>query len=123
MKKAIGKVVSDKANKSILVAIDRWQWLPKYKKEWKRTTKLMAHDEKNECRLGDIVQVESSRPLSKNKAFRMTRIIQAAKVYDPEDGLAKAASEGALNAEQATPSQLRQGSVNRGFAAGLEGWT
>jgi hypothetical protein len=59
------------------------------------------------------------RPLSKNKAFRMTKIIQAAKVYDPEGGLAKAASEGALNAEQATQSQLRQGSVNRGFAAGV----
>ena len=57
------------------------------------------------------------RPLSKNKAFRMTRIIQAAKVYDPEGGLAEAASE------EATQSQLRQGSVNRGFAAGVKGWT
>ena len=55
------QVVSDRANKSILVAIDRWRWIPKYKKEIKRTTKLMAHDENNECRLGDLVQVESSR--------------------------------------------------------------
>lgn len=55
------QVVSDRANKSILVAIDRWQWLPKFKKEIKRTTKLMAHDENNECRVGDLVQVESSR--------------------------------------------------------------
>ena len=63
------QVVSDKANKSILVAIDRWQWLPKYKTEWKRTTKLMAHDEKNECRVGDIVQVESSRCDSQGQAL------------------------------------------------------
>ena len=55
------QVVSDRANKSILVAIDRWQWLAKYKKEIKRTTKLMAHDENNECRVGDLVQVQSSR--------------------------------------------------------------
>ena len=55
------QVVSDRANKSILVAIDRWQWLAKYKKEIKRTTKLMAHDEDNECRVGDLVQVQSCR--------------------------------------------------------------
>ena len=55
------QVVSDRANKSILVAIDRWRWLAKYKKEIKRTTKLMAHDENNECRVGDLVQVQSSR--------------------------------------------------------------
>ena len=55
------QVVSDRADKSILVAIDRWQWLAKYKKEIKRTTKLMAHDEDNECRVGDLVQVQSSR--------------------------------------------------------------
>jgi hypothetical protein len=60
------------------------------------------------------------RPLSKNKAFRMTRIIQAAKVYNPEGGLAKTATEGALDAEQAVQNQLRQGSVNKGFAAGME---
>ena len=55
------QVVSDRADKSILVAIDRWVILPKYKVEQKRTTKLMAHDERNECRVGDLVQVESSR--------------------------------------------------------------
>ncbi len=50
----------------------------------------------------------------------MTRIIQAAKVYNPEGGLAKTATEGALDAEQAVQNQLRQGSVNKGFAAGME---
>ena len=60
--------MSDRADKSILVAIDRWRWIPKYKKEIKRTTKLMAHDENNECRLGDLVQVESSRCLSQQRA-------------------------------------------------------
>ncbi len=62
------QVVSDRANKSILVAIDRWRWIPKYKKEIKRTTKLMAHDEDNECRLGDLVQVESSRCVTRSEA-------------------------------------------------------
>ncbi|CAL5225270.1 g8065 [Coccomyxa viridis] len=123
MKKAIGKVVSDRANKSILVAIDRWRWIPKYKKEIKRTTKLMAHDEDNECRLGDLVQVESSRPISKNKAFRMTRIIQAAKIYNAEESLATAASQRALGAQQAAQSGKQRSSPSRGFAAGVEGWT
>ncbi len=63
------QVVSDRANKSILVAIDRWRWIPKYKKEIKRTTKLMAHDEGNECRLGDLVQVELSRCVLQSKAY------------------------------------------------------
>ena len=62
------QVVSDRANKSILVAIDRWRWIPKYKKEIRRTTKLMAHDEDNECRLGDLVQVESSRCVLQSEA-------------------------------------------------------
>ena len=70
------QVVSDKANKSILVAIDRWQWLPKYKKEWKRTTKLMAHDERNECRVGDIVQVESSRCDSQGQALHSASLLR-----------------------------------------------
>ncbi|KAK9916469.1 hypothetical protein WJX75_002948 [Coccomyxa subellipsoidea] len=55
MKTYIGKVISDKANKTILVAVDRWMIVPKYKKKIKRTSKFMAHDENNDCRMGDIV--------------------------------------------------------------------
>lgn len=63
------------------------------------------------------------RPISKQKAFRMTRIIQAAKIYNAEESLATAASERALNAEHAAQGQQQQKSVSRGFAAGVEGWT
>ncbi len=54
-------MISDKANKTILVAVDRWMIVPKYKKKIKRTSKFMAHDEKNECRMGDIVRIHISR--------------------------------------------------------------
>lgn len=55
------QVISDKANKTILVAVDRWMVVPKYKKRIKRTSKLMAHDEENDCRMGDIVRIDISR--------------------------------------------------------------
>ena len=55
------QVISDKANKTILVAVDRWMIVPKYKKKIKRTSKFMAHDENNDCRMGDIVRIHISR--------------------------------------------------------------
>ena len=57
-------------NKSIIIAIDRKVAHPIYKKYFKKTTKLMAHDEKNECGIGDIVKIMETRPLSKNKKWR-----------------------------------------------------
>ncbi|BDA40611.1 probable 30S ribosomal protein S17 [Coccomyxa sp. Obi] len=110
MKTYVGKVISDKANKTILVAVDRWMVVPKYKKKIKRTSKFMAHDENNDCRMGDIVRIHISRPLSKNKTWRMTDILRRERVYDAE-------AAGGLAEKSAAPSTTHLGSINRGFAA------
>lgn len=74
----IGTVVSDKMQKSILVAIERKVVHPIYKKYVKRTTKLMAHDEKQEAKIGDQVKIMETRPLSKRKRWRLVEIIKKA---------------------------------------------
>ena len=78
-KSRIGYVVSNKMEKSILVAIERKVAHPLYKKYFKKTTKLMAHDEKNECQIGDLVRIMETRPLSSRKNWRLVEIIQKAK--------------------------------------------
>lgn len=75
----IGKVVSNKMQKSIVVAVERKVPHPLYKKYFTRTTKLMAHDEKQEANIGDIVKIMETRPLSKNKCWRLVEIIEKAK--------------------------------------------
>jgi len=75
----IGKVVSNKMEKSITVAVERKVKHPLYGKFMKKTTKLMAHDEKNECAIGDTVKVMETRPLSKNKCWRLVEILEKAK--------------------------------------------
>lgn len=74
-----GKVVSDKMNKTIVVAVEDHVKHPLYKKIVKRTYKLKAHDEQNECRVGDTVKVMETRPLSKDKRWRLVEIIEKAK--------------------------------------------
>ena len=74
-----GLVTSNKMEKSIVVSVERKLKHPKYGKFLKRTTKLMAHDEKNECTVGDKVKVMETRPLSKNKCWRLVEIIEKAK--------------------------------------------
>ena len=74
-----GLVTSNKMDKSIVVSVERKLKHPKYGKFLKRTTKLMAHDEKNECNSGDRVRVMETRPLSKNKCWRLVEIIERAK--------------------------------------------
>ena len=74
-----GYVVSNKMKKSILVAIERKVAHPLYKKYFKKTTKLMAHDEKNECRVGDKVKIMETRPLSLRKKWRLVEILEKAK--------------------------------------------
>ena len=74
-----GKVVSDKMDKTIVVAIQDNVQHPLYKKIVKRTVRLKAHDEKNECRVGDRVLVMETRPLSKDKRWRVVEIIEKAK--------------------------------------------
>ena len=74
-----GKVVSDKMDKTIVVAVEDHVKHPLYKKIVKRTYKLKAHDEKNECNVGDKVRVMETRPLSKDKRWRLVEIVEKAK--------------------------------------------
>ena len=78
-KTRIGTVLSDKMDKTIVVAIEDSFPHPLYKKTMKRTYKLKAHDENNECGIGDTVEVMETRPLSKDKRWRLVRIIEKAK--------------------------------------------
>ena len=78
-KTRVGKVVSDKMDKTIVVAIEDNVKHPLYKKIVKRTYKLKAHDENNECNIGDRVKVMETRPLSKDKRGRLVEIIEKAK--------------------------------------------
>jgi len=74
-----GKVVSDKMDKTIVVVVERHMKHPLYKKVIKRTYKLKAHDENNECNIGDTVKVMETRPLSKDKRWRLVEILEKAK--------------------------------------------
>ena len=78
-KTRVGKVVSDKMDKTIVVAVEDHVKHPLYKKIVKRTYKLKAHDEKNECSIGDTVKVMETRPLSKDKRWRLVEIMEKAK--------------------------------------------
>jgi small subunit ribosomal protein S17 len=78
-KTRIGLVVSNKMEKTITVAIERRVPHPIYKKYFKKTTKLMAHDEKKECGIGDKVKIMETRPLSAKKRWRLVEIIEKAK--------------------------------------------
>lgn len=73
-----GVVVSDKMDKTIVVAIETFKTHSIYKKRFKKTTKFKAHDEKNECGIGDRVKVMETRPLSKDKRWRLVEIIEKA---------------------------------------------
>jgi len=74
-----GIVVSNKMDKTITVAIERKVPHPIYRKYFKKTTKLMAHDEKSECTIGDKVKIMETRPLSKSKRWRLVEIVEKAK--------------------------------------------
>jgi small subunit ribosomal protein S17 len=73
-----GTVVSNKMDKTISVEVERLIKHPTYGKYVRRTTKLLAHDEKNECRQGDTVAISECRPLSRHKAWRLVRVIERA---------------------------------------------
>ena len=75
----VGKVTSNKMDKTIVVAIEEHVKHPRYKKIVKRTYKLKAHDENNECHTGDRVRVMETRPLSKDKRWRLVEIIEKAR--------------------------------------------
>jgi small subunit ribosomal protein S17 len=74
----IGRVVSDKMDKTVSVAIERLIKHPVYGKYIRRTSKLMAHDETNECKTGDRVTISECRPIAKNKAWRVVEVVERA---------------------------------------------
>jgi small subunit ribosomal protein S17 len=78
-KERIGVVTSDKMQKSIVVSVERKVKHPKYGKFVKKTTKFVAHDENNDCNIGDTVKIMETRPLSKSKNWRLVEIVERAK--------------------------------------------
>lgn len=78
-KERIGKVVSNKMDKSIMVVVERKVKHPMYGKYVRKTSKFMAHDDKNECGIGDTVKILETRPLSKRKRWRLVEILEKAK--------------------------------------------
>ena len=78
-KERIGVVTSDKMEKSIVVSVERKVKHPKYGKFVKKTTRFVAHDENNDCHVGDTVRIMETRPLSKSKNWRIVEIVERAK--------------------------------------------
>jgi small subunit ribosomal protein S17 len=78
-KERVGRVVSDKMEKSCVITVERKVKHPMYGKFMKKTSKLMVHDENNQCGIGDTIRVMETRPLSKNKRWRLVEIIERAK--------------------------------------------
>lgn len=78
-KTRVGRVVSDKMDKTVVVAVETFVTHPLYKKHIKQTTRFKAHDENNECKVGDRVRIMETRPLSKDKNWRIEKIIEKAK--------------------------------------------
>ncbi len=75
----VGTVVSDKMDKTIVVAVETFVTHPLYKKQIRQTTKFKVHDENNECKVGDVVRIMETRPLSKDKRWRLVNIVEKAK--------------------------------------------
>ncbi|CAA6653443.1 unnamed protein product [Spirodela intermedia] len=83
MKPVVGTVVSNKMQKSVVVAVDRLFHNKLYDRYLKRTSKFMAHDEENHCNIGDKVRLDPSRPLSKRKRWVVAEILKRANIYNP----------------------------------------
>jgi small subunit ribosomal protein S17 len=81
-KTKLGRVVSDKMDKTVVVAVETLRHHPLYKKTIKKVTKYKVHDEKNECRPGDVVRIVETRPLSKEKRWRIAEIITKGEVAE-----------------------------------------
>jgi small subunit ribosomal protein S17 len=86
-KTRFGRVVSDKMNKTVVVAVETPRHHPLYRKTIRRAVKYKAHDEKNECRIGDMVRIVETRPLSKDKQWRVAEILTKGEVAEvkPEE--------------------------------------
>ncbi|OIS99966.1 PREDICTED: uncharacterized protein LOC109228552 [Nicotiana attenuata] len=83
MKPVVGTVVSNKMQKSVVVAVDRLFHNKLYNRYVKRTSKFMAHDQNDECNIGDRVKLDHSRPLSKRKHWVVSEILKRARIYVP----------------------------------------
>ena len=81
-----GVVTSTKMSKTVAVLVERRVKHPVYKKYIKRSTKLLAHDEKNECGIGDLVEIKEVKPMSKRKNFMVTRIVKKAGAAESAEG-------------------------------------
>lgn len=81
-KTRVGRVVSNKMDKTVVVTVETLRHHPLYKKTIRKAVKFKAHDEKNECRLGDIVKIMETRPLSKEKRWRVAEIITKSEVVE-----------------------------------------
>jgi small subunit ribosomal protein S17 len=74
-RRTVGRVVSDKMDKSVTVSVERLVKHPVYGKYIRRTTKILAHDEGNQCKEGDVVAISECRPISKNKSWRVVEVV------------------------------------------------
>ena len=83
-KERSGLVVSDRMQKTVVVSIERTVMHPRYKKYLKRRTKVKAHDESNQCRVGDRVLIVESRPLSRDKRWRVSKVVERTKLAAEE---------------------------------------
>lgn len=81
-RKLVGLVCSNAMDKTVTIMVDRVVMDPRFKKYYRRHKKYMAHDEQNQCQVGDRIEIIESRPLSKNKKWRLSRIIQKAGVEE-----------------------------------------
>jgi len=86
-KMRIGRVVSDKMDKTVVVTVETLRHHPLYKKTLRRAVKYKAHDEENECKIGDIVRIIETRPLSREKRWRVAEVITKKEVVEvqPEE--------------------------------------
>lgn len=77
MRTITGRVVSTKMNKTVVVAVERLATHPLYKKQYKQTSRYKAHDEQNTCQIGDVVEITETRPLSRDKHFAVSRVVES----------------------------------------------
>lgn len=84
MRTIIGTVVSDKADKTIVISVSVRKTHPIYRKQYSLTKKFMAHDEKNEAKEGDLVEIAETAPISARKRFKLSKVIETAKIYHNE---------------------------------------
>ncbi|KDP46744.1 hypothetical protein JCGZ_06532 [Jatropha curcas] len=104
MKSVVGMVVSNKMQKSVVVAVDRLFHNKLYNRYVKRTSKFMAHDEQNQCNIGDRVRLDPSRPLSKRKHWVVAEILKKARIYVPPSADNAASSNSTIEVTDSSTS-------------------